>query len=29
MDIISEATAGLKGNSNSADTLKERKLREA
>lgn len=29
MDIISEATAGLKGISNSADTLKEKKLREA
>ena len=29
MDIISEATAGLKGINNSADTLKERKLREA
>lgn len=29
MDIITEATAGLKGISNSADTLKERKLREA
>lgn len=29
MDIISEATAGLKGNTNSADTAKERKLREA
>lgn len=29
MDIISEATAGLKGSTNSADTLKERKLREA
>ncbi len=29
MDIISEATAGLKGNTNSTDTLKERKLREA
>lgn len=29
MDIISEATAGLKGITNSADTLKDRKLREA
>ncbi|MFH1019409.1 MAG: rod-binding protein [Pseudomonadota bacterium] len=29
MDIISEATAGLKGSSNSTDTLKEGKLREA
>jgi flagellar protein FlgJ len=29
MDIISEATAGLKGIANSSDTLKERKLREA
>lgn len=29
MDIISEATAGLKGINNSADTLKEKKLREA
>ena len=29
MDIISEATAGLKGNTNTADTLKKGKLREA
>lgn len=29
MNIISEATAGLKGNSSSADTLKKGKLREA
>jgi peptidoglycan hydrolase FlgJ len=29
MDIISEATNGLKGTAPSADTLKERKLREA
>ena len=29
MDIITEATAGLKGIANSTDTLKERKLREA
>ena len=29
MNITSEATAGLKGNSNSADTVKEKKLREA
>lgn len=29
MDIISEATAGLKGIPNSTDTPKERKLREA
>jgi flagellar protein FlgJ len=29
MDIISEATAGLKGMNNSTDTLKEKKLREA
>ena len=29
MDIISEATTGLKGIANSTDTLKERKLREA
>jgi flagellar protein FlgJ len=29
MDIISDATAGLKGIANSADTPKERKLREA
>jgi len=29
MDIITEATAGLKGIGNSADTLKEKKLREA
>ncbi|HIJ89734.1 MAG: rod-binding protein [Desulfobulbaceae bacterium] len=29
MDIISEATTGLKGITNSADTLKEKKLREA
>lgn len=29
MDIISEATAGLKGIPNSTDTLKEKKLREA
>jgi flagellar protein FlgJ len=29
MDIISEATAGLKGIANSSDTIKEKKLREA
>lgn len=29
MNIISEATTGLKGNTNSADTTKEKKLREA
>jgi flagellar protein FlgJ len=29
MDIISEATAGLKGTTHPADTLKESKLREA
>jgi len=29
MDIISEATTGLKGTTNSADTLKKGKLREA
>ena len=29
MDIISEATTGLKGNTNSTDTLKKGKLREA
>ncbi|OGQ88317.1 MAG: hypothetical protein A2512_03175 [Deltaproteobacteria bacterium RIFOXYD12_FULL_56_24] len=29
MDIISEATAGLKGTTHSADTLKQKKLREA
>ncbi len=29
MDIVSEATAGLKGISKSTDTPKERKLREA
>ena len=29
MNIISEATTGLKGNTNSTDTLKKGKLREA
>ncbi len=29
MDIITDATIGLKGSSNSADTVKEKKLREA
>ena len=29
MDIISEATTGLKGNTNSTDTIKKGKLREA
>ena len=29
MDIITDATLGLKGNSNPADTIKQRKLREA